>query len=256
LIEFAGVSKSFRHGAGSRLLRGHIEQWLRGRKNEPFFALRDVSFRLEAGDGMAVVGSNGAGKSTLLSLVAGLARPDQGRVTVEGRVAALLELGSGFHLDLTGVENLRLNASLLGLSRRRTEEVSGAIAGFAATPLARTSTSYSDPAAPSTSPPDTDAQIPGAVAALAARSPGKTLVLNLDHNSWEEMTGFLVQAERTGVRACVDNPHWEYMFTSQFICTPREAAAGARYYFHFSAAGGHGAVITRMYQTWVTAGDS
>lgn len=74
-----------------------------------------------------------------------------------------------------------------------------AIAGFAATPLARTSTSYSDPGAPWMSPPDTDALIPGAVATLAARSPGKTLVLNLDHNAWEDLTGFLVQAER---RAC------------------------------------------------------
>jgi lipopolysaccharide transport system ATP-binding protein len=77
------------------------------------------------------VGRNGAGKSTLLGLVAGLARPDCGRIAVEGRVAALLELGSGFHPDLTGFENLRLNASLLGLSRRRTEEVAGAIAEFA-----------------------------------------------------------------------------------------------------------------------------
>jgi len=132
LIEFAGVSKSFRHGAGARLLRGHIQQWMRGARNGGrFFALRDVSFRLEAGESMAVVGRNGAGKSTLLSLVAGLARPDSGRVSVEGRVAALLELGSGFHPDLTGLENLSLNASLLGLSRRRTEEVSAAIAAFA-----------------------------------------------------------------------------------------------------------------------------
>ncbi len=131
MIEFAGVSKSFRHGAGARLLRGHIRQWMHGDAGGRFFALRDVSFRLEAGESMAVVGRNGAGKSTLLSLVAGLARPDGGRVTVEGRVAALLELGSGFHPDLTGMENLRLNASLLGLSRRRTEEVSGAIAEFA-----------------------------------------------------------------------------------------------------------------------------
>jgi len=132
LIEFAGVSKSFRHGAGNaRLLRGHIQQWMRGLAGARFFALRDVSFRLEAGESMAVVGRNGAGKSTLLSLVAGLARPDSGRVTVEGRVAALLELGSGFHPDLTGAENLRLNASLLGLSRRRTEQAAGAIAEFA-----------------------------------------------------------------------------------------------------------------------------
>jgi ABC-type polysaccharide/polyol phosphate transport system ATPase subunit len=131
LVELTGVSKSFRHGAGARLLRGHIQQWLRGRSGSRFFALRDVSFRLEAGESMAVVGRNGAGKSTLLSLIAGLAKPDSGRVRVDGRVAALLELGSGFHVDLTGLENLRLNASLLGLSRRRTEEASAAIAEFA-----------------------------------------------------------------------------------------------------------------------------
>jgi hypothetical protein len=130
----------------------------------------------------------------------------------------------------------------------------GAIAAFAAAPLARTSTSYSDPDAPWMSPSDTDAAIPGAVAILAARSPGKTLVLNLDHNAWVDLTGFLVQAERTGVRACVDNPQWKFMVTSQFICTPHEAAAGARYYFHFIGVPEHGQVITRMYATWVTAG--
>jgi hypothetical protein len=132
----------------------------------------------------------------------------------------------------------------------------GAIAAFAAAPLARTSTSYSDPGAPWMSPSDTDAAIPGAVATLAARSPGKTLVLNLDHNAWVDLTGFLVQAERTGVRACVDNPQWEFMVTSQFICTPHEAAAGARYYFHFIGVPQHGQVITRMYAAWVTAGTS
>ena len=70
---------------------------------------------------MAIVGGNGAGKSTLLSLVTGLCRPTRGRIAVEGRVAALLELGSGFHPDLTGAENIALNAALLGLSRKRTE---------------------------------------------------------------------------------------------------------------------------------------
>jgi lipopolysaccharide transport system ATP-binding protein len=131
LIEFEGVSKSFRHGTGARLLRGHLAEWIKGTSRRQFFALRNVSFRLEEGEGLAVVGPNGAGKSTLLSLVAGLARPEEGRVTVQGRVAALLELGSGFHPDLTGVENLRLNASLLGLTRRRTEEVFSSIADFA-----------------------------------------------------------------------------------------------------------------------------
>src|SRR5262249_42903643 len=79
---------------------------------------------------MAVVGPNGAGKSTLLGLVAGLSSPDSGTVSVNGRVAALLELGSGFHPDLTGSENVHLNASLLGLSRKRTSQLFDEIADF------------------------------------------------------------------------------------------------------------------------------
>jgi hypothetical protein len=132
-----------------------------------------------------------------------------------------------------------------------------AMAAFAAAPLSRTSTAYSDPAAPGMSPPPTDAAIPGAVAALAARSGGKTLVLGVDPGgAWEDLTGFLVQAERTGVRACVDDPAWEFMVTSQFICTPQEAAVGAPYYFHSTVVPERGQVITRMYATWVTVGPS
>lgn len=81
--------------------------------------MRNVSFTLNRGEGLAVIGGNGAGKSTLLSLVAGLAPSDEGRIAVDGRIAALFELGSGFHPDLTGIENIRLNASLLGLGRAR-----------------------------------------------------------------------------------------------------------------------------------------
>jgi ABC-type polysaccharide/polyol phosphate transport system ATPase subunit len=78
---------------------------------------------MEHGESLAVVGTNGAGKSTLLSLVAGLVPPDRGTVDVNGRVAALLELGSGFHPDLSGVENVRLNAALLGVSRRQMDAI-------------------------------------------------------------------------------------------------------------------------------------
>ncbi len=130
LIAFERVSKSFASTGGARMLRGHIAARLRSRKREIFQALKHVSFRLDRGESLAVVGRNGAGKSTLLSLVAGLAEPTEGHVTVNGRVAALLELGSGFHPDLTGSENLQLNASLLGLSRKRTLEVRGSIVEF------------------------------------------------------------------------------------------------------------------------------
>lgn len=129
-IEFHHVSKSFARGARRQLLGTHLREWLGRPAKEPFYALRDVSFTVEKGASVGVVGVNGAGKSTLLSLATGVCLPDEGEVRVNGRVAALLELGSGFHSDLTGVENLHLNASLLGLSRQRTAELFDEIVEF------------------------------------------------------------------------------------------------------------------------------
>jgi lipopolysaccharide transport system ATP-binding protein len=131
VIEFNDVSKSFSRKARQMLLRSHLVRWFTGRRRERFYALRNVSFRLNRGESLAVVGHNGAGKSTLLGLVAGLCQPDAGTVTVNGSIAALLELGSGFHPDLTGAENVRLNASLLGLSRERTRQAFDPIVDFA-----------------------------------------------------------------------------------------------------------------------------
>jgi ABC-type polysaccharide/polyol phosphate transport system ATPase subunit len=130
VIEFQNVSKWFRHSAGRQLLRTHIVRWFGSTHQQAFQVLRDVSFRLSEGESLAIVGANGAGKSTLLSLTAGLTEPDQGRIEVNGRVAALLDLGAGFHPDLTGGENLVLNAALLGLTRRRTMELFDQIVEF------------------------------------------------------------------------------------------------------------------------------
>jgi ABC-type polysaccharide/polyol phosphate transport system ATPase subunit len=130
VIEFSNVSKSFHRHAGKMLLRNHLVEMLRRKREERFFALKHVSFSLQHGESLAVIGRNGAGKSTLLGLVAGLAQPDEGRVTVNGHVAALLELGSGFHPDLSGRENVRMNASLLGLSRKQTDAAFDAIVDF------------------------------------------------------------------------------------------------------------------------------
>ena len=130
LIEFQNVSKAFPHSTGRQLLRTHIARWFGRTHNEPFYALRNVSFRLQEGESLAIIGSNGAGKSTLLSLAAGLANPDQGVVHINGRIAALLELGAGFHPDLTGAENLVLNAALMGLSKRKTNELFDSIVEF------------------------------------------------------------------------------------------------------------------------------
>ncbi len=130
-IEFRNVSKIYhRHPSRPFFHRYLLDKWRRAHK-ERFYALRDVSFRLERGETLAVVGANGAGKSTLLSLIAGLSFPDRGEVRVEGRTAGLLELGSGFHPDLTGRENLKVYAALLGLDARQLRERFERIVEFA-----------------------------------------------------------------------------------------------------------------------------
>jgi lipopolysaccharide transport system ATP-binding protein len=99
--------------------------------HEDFWALKDVSFDLPKGQTMGVVGRNGSGKSTLLQIIAGTLTPSAGSVHVNGRVAALLELGAGFNADFTGRENVYLNASLLGLSHEETENKLDDILSFA-----------------------------------------------------------------------------------------------------------------------------
>jgi hypothetical protein len=79
---------------------------------------------------------------------------------------------------------------------------------------------------------DIDLALPRVVSALAARAPGKTIVLHIDHPAWVETTGFLVQAERSGVRACLDDSRFRFLMTSQFICTPAQAASGQAYWFY------------------------
>jgi ABC-type polysaccharide/polyol phosphate transport system ATPase subunit len=131
MVAFQDVSKFFvRHG-GQMLLRERLRQLVQSKRREPFYALRDVSFTIEAGESLAVIGQNGAGKSTLLNLATQLCLPSAGTVRIGGRVAGLLELGAGFHPDLTGRENVRINAALLGLSRRQVNERFDSIVDFA-----------------------------------------------------------------------------------------------------------------------------
>jgi ABC-type polysaccharide/polyol phosphate transport system ATPase subunit len=130
VIEFSHVSKTFARHRGQMLLRSRLSSLFRDRGVSRFEALKDVSFQVEAGNSIAIMGANGAGKSTLLGLIAQLAAPDGGTVKVDGRVAALLELGSGFHPDLTGAENVRLNGALMGLNRKRANELFDSILEF------------------------------------------------------------------------------------------------------------------------------
>ncbi len=96
-----------------------------------FWALRNISFDVSQGEVFGLVGPNGAGKSTLLQILAGILQPTEGRVLTQGRVSALLELGAGFNLEFTGRENVRLNAELLGLSRKEIDAAIPAVESFA-----------------------------------------------------------------------------------------------------------------------------
>jgi lipopolysaccharide transport system ATP-binding protein len=132
-IDFNNVSKTFHRTVGRQLFRNHLTRRLGMKKNAPapFYAIKNVSFRIHSGETVGVVGVNGAGKSTLLSLVTGLTPPSAGKVEVNGRIAALLELGCGFHPDLTGRENVILNASLLGFKRKQAMDLYEVIVDFA-----------------------------------------------------------------------------------------------------------------------------
>jgi ABC-2 type transport system ATP-binding protein len=129
-LRFDRVTKTFVHHAGQVLLRERLIEMIRPSRRPRFEALKDVSFELMQGDSLGLIGPNGAGKSTLLNLATGLALPDQGSIKVNGRVTALLELGAGFHPDLTGAENVRVNAAMMGMTRRQAAERFESIVDF------------------------------------------------------------------------------------------------------------------------------
>ncbi|MGH2724448.1 MAG: ABC transporter ATP-binding protein [Actinomycetota bacterium] len=130
-IQVEGVSKRFRlyherpSSVKERLLR------FRRSRAEDFWALRDLAFEVEEGQTVGLLGPNGSGKTTLLKIIGGILRPTTGQVLTRGRIAALLELGAGFHPELTGRENVYLNASILGLSRKETDRHFEEIVAFA-----------------------------------------------------------------------------------------------------------------------------
>jgi ABC-2 type transport system ATP-binding protein len=129
-IEVVDVSKRFRvyrekpTSLKQRLLSGRT-------RAEDFWALTDVSFEVPQGGTLGLIGHNGSGKTTMLKVIAGILRPTKGLVRERGRIAGLLELGAGFHPELTGRENVYLNASFLGLSRAETDRVYEEIVAFA-----------------------------------------------------------------------------------------------------------------------------
>ena len=134
-IEIAGVTKQFtlRHRRSLKELAvAAVRRQDLGINT--FKALDDVTFDVHQGETIALLGFNGSGKSTLLKLISGVLRPDGGRVRTRGRVAGLIEVGAGFHPDLTGRENVFLNGAILGMTEKQIEDAYDSIVDFAEIP--------------------------------------------------------------------------------------------------------------------------
>jgi len=124
------VSKHFVLRHTHSLKESFIAALKRKKLTTSFEALHDVDFTISEGESVALLGFNGSGKSTLLKLISGVLRPDSGQVLARGRIAGLIEVGAGFHPDLSGRENVYLNAAILGMSRKEVDAQFDAIVAF------------------------------------------------------------------------------------------------------------------------------
>lgn len=139
IIRFEQVSKQYNLGLTRTSLPSVITNWIKStagkvpripRDEKLLWALKDVSFELERGQSLALIGANGAGKTTTLKLLANITKPTTGKIEINGQLTALIELGAGFHPDLTGRENIFLNGSILGLKRKYLEQRFDEIVAF------------------------------------------------------------------------------------------------------------------------------
>ena len=133
-IEFCHVSKQYRLGyVSSRTISSDIQRWITMNilgKEDPFLKIgetndrstKDIDFKVEQGEVLGIIGKNGAGKSTLLKLLSRVTAPSTGLIRAKGRIASLLEVGTGFHMELTGRENIYMNGSILGMTKREIDK--------------------------------------------------------------------------------------------------------------------------------------
>ena len=130
VVDVSGLGKRFVIRKEKSLKERIVNVGRSNKHKDDFWALRGIDLDISAGSTVGLVGANGSGKSTLLKCIGGILQPTEGEVSLRGRLAALLELGAGFHPDLTGRENVYLNASILGLSRAQTDKYFDAIVDF------------------------------------------------------------------------------------------------------------------------------
>jgi len=140
VLRFDQIWKKFRRGEQMHdslrdLIPSIAKKLVRLRRHEElrdkeFWAIKDVTFQLERGEALGIIGANGAGKSTALKLLSGILRPDRGTISVSGRLSALIEVGAGFHPDLTGRENIYLNGAILGMKRKEMDRKLDEIVAF------------------------------------------------------------------------------------------------------------------------------
>jgi lipopolysaccharide transport system ATP-binding protein len=134
IIQCTDVRKDFpiyhHFTGGIKSFLFHFPTAIKEMRRSRFTALKNISFEVSSGETVGIIGKNGAGKSTILGLLAGVLKPSSGQVTVAGRIAPLLELGAGFHPELSGRENILLNGILLGMLKREVEEKIDSIIEF------------------------------------------------------------------------------------------------------------------------------
>ena len=132
VIKFDHVTKNFSK-LNQKTFKEFIPALFRGEKtSESFTVLDDISFEIKKGETVGIIGPNGSGKSTILKLIAGVMSPNKGNITVKGKISPLIELGAGFHPELTGLENIYLNGSILGMKRKDIDKNLGGFEGIAA----------------------------------------------------------------------------------------------------------------------------
>jgi lipopolysaccharide transport system ATP-binding protein len=139
IIDVESVSKKYNLAQQSeaKSIRNGFSDFFKSNPKEEFWAVDNISFSLQKGDKLGIIGNNGAGKSTLLKILSRITKPTHGHINVRGKVASLLEVGTGFHPELTGRENIYLNGAILGMSKAEITSQFDQIVDFAGTQISQ-----------------------------------------------------------------------------------------------------------------------